>query len=162
MNKPWVWLLGYHLVWLVCLWSWSHQQWVGVYGPSMVCVFFFRNRLSIQTYMGVGLLAFLTESFNGYLGILGPFSGGQAALLIPLWCLFGICLRTCQPILPQSWWVNTLLGSVGGPLTYYGVSLILHTPFEGAYWVYLGIVWGIVFPALIYVIQKQQGASAHA
>ena len=87
---------------------------------------------------------------------LGVFHFGVAGPLIPfwlimLWALLATTLRHCLAWSAQPWWRASLLGALGGPLSYYagsqmaGVRFGFDTP---STLIGLALLWSVLFPVL--------------
>ncbi|KPG72611.1 DUF2878 domain-containing protein [Pseudomonas libanensis] len=87
---------------------------------------------------------------------LGVFHFSEPGPMIPfwlmlLWALLATTLRHCLAWSARPWWLASLLGAVGGPLSYYagsqlaGVSFGYATP---ATLTGLALLWAMLFPLL--------------
>ncbi|AZE76572.1 DUF2878 domain-containing protein [Pseudomonas synxantha] len=87
---------------------------------------------------------------------LGVFHFSEPGPMVPfwlmlLWALLATTLRHCLAWSARPWWFASLLGAVGGPLSYYagsqlaGVSFGYATP---ATLIGLALLWATLFPLL--------------
>ena len=77
--------------------------------------------------------------------------------LIVLWALLATTLRHCLAWSARPWWRASLLGAVGGPLSYYAGSQLAGVSFgyDTAPTVLgLGLLWGLLFPVLHWVARQ--------
>ncbi|PWE45416.1 DUF2878 domain-containing protein [Pseudomonas prosekii] len=99
---------------------------------------------------------------------LGVFEFTDVAPLIPLWlmllwALLATTLRHCLQWSAKPWWLASLLGAVGGPLSYYAGSQLAGVQFPYGQVVTLlglGVLWALLFPALHFMAQRL-AADAH-
>lgn len=77
--------------------------------------------------------------------------------LILLWALLATTLRHCLAWSARPWWRASLLGAVGGPLSYYAGSQM-----AGVHFGYgtpptvigLALLWALLFPALHWIARQ--------
>ncbi len=87
---------------------------------------------------------------------LGVFHFSEPGPLIPfwlivLWALLATTLRHCLAWSAQPWWLASLLGAVGGPLSYYAGSQLAGVGFgygTAATLIGLTLLWAMLFPLL--------------
>lgn len=98
----------------------------------------------------------LGSALDSFLLNLGLFDFGEPRNLIPLWLallwlLLGTTLNHCLAWSARPWWRGSLLGAIGGPLSYYagarlaGVGLPHGTLPTLAL---LALIWALVIPVL--------------
>ncbi len=88
--------------------------------------------------------------------LLGVFDFGSDGLLIPLWLILlwavlGTTLRHCLAWTAKPWWRASLLGAIGGPMSYYAGSKLAGVQLPLGLWpsmVLLAALWAAVFPLL--------------
>ncbi|MBX8609770.1 DUF2878 domain-containing protein [Pseudomonas cichorii] len=93
---------------------------------------------------------------------LGVFDFGTNSPLIPLWlvllwAVLATTLNHCLAWTASPWWRASLLGAIGGPMSYYAGSQLAQAQFPIGLWpslLILGAVWAVFFPLL-------QGLAAH-
>ena len=71
--------------------------------------------------------------------------------LIVLWALLATTLRHCLAWSARPWWRASLLGAVGGPLSYYAGSQLAGVSFgygTAATLIGLALLWAMLFPLL--------------
>ncbi|USW95332.1 DUF2878 domain-containing protein [Pseudomonas proteolytica] len=86
----------------------------------------------------------------------GVFEFSEPGPLIPwwlivLWALLATTLRHCLAWSARPWWRASLLGGVGGPLSYYAGSQLAGVSFGFATaptLVAIALLWAVVFPGL--------------
>lgn len=77
--------------------------------------------------------------------------------LIVLWALLATTLRHCLAWSARPWWRASLLGAVGGPLSYYAGSQLAGVSFgygTAPTVIGLGLLWALLFPALHWVARQ--------
>ncbi|AZE52924.1 hypothetical protein C4K03_0747 [Pseudomonas synxantha] len=87
---------------------------------------------------------------------LGIFHFSEPGLLIPfwlmlLWALLATTLRHCLAWSARPWWLASLLGAVGGPLSYYAGSQLAGVSFgygTATTLIGLAFLWAMLFPLL--------------
>jgi len=86
----------------------------------------------------------------------GVFEFRDVAPLIPLWlmllwALLATTLRHCLQWSASPWWLASLLGAVGGALSYYAGGQLAGVRFPYGQWptlVGVGLLWALLFPLL--------------
>ena len=138
-DSPWllvgVAVLAVHLLWIS---SWSEEG---------------------QVILAVTLLGTVVDTA---LRALGVFHFSLPGLLAPLWlillwALLATTLRHCLAWSAQPWWRASLLGAVGGPLSYYAGSQLAGVSFGyGTLPTVIGLalLWGMIFPLLHWVARQ--------
>ncbi|OPA94154.1 hypothetical protein BFW87_15325 [Pseudomonas fluorescens] len=79
--------------------------------------------------------------------------------LVLLWALLATTLRHCLAWSAQPWWRASLLGAVGGPLSYYAGSQLAGVSFgygTAPTLIGLALLWALLFP-LLHWIARQLG-----
>ncbi|MBI6633477.1 DUF2878 domain-containing protein [Pseudomonas paralactis] len=87
---------------------------------------------------------------------LGVFHFNEPGPLIPfwlivLWALLATTLRHCLAWSARPWWLASLLGAVGGPLSYYAGSQLAGVGFgygTTRTLIGLALLWALLFPLL--------------
>ncbi|WLH91166.1 DUF2878 domain-containing protein [Pseudomonas sp. FP453] len=77
--------------------------------------------------------------------------------LIVLWALLATTLRHCLAWSARPWWRASLLGAVGGPLSYYAGSQLAGVSFgygTTTTVIGLGLLWALLFPVLHWVARQ--------
>ena len=138
-DSPWllvgVAVLAVHLLWIS---SWSEEG---------------------QVILAVTLLGTVVDTALRALGVFHfSLPGPLAPLwLILLWALLATTLRHCLAWSAQPWWRASLLGAVGGPLSYYAGSQLAGVSFGyGTLSTVIGLalLWGMIFPLLHWVARQ--------
>ncbi|QLC73867.1 DUF2878 domain-containing protein [Pseudomonas sp. LPB0260] len=113
------------------------------------------------------------SALDSFLLNLGVFDFGEPRTLIPLWLallwlLLATTLNHCLAWTAQPWWRGSLLGAVGGPLSYYAGAQLADVTLPYGTWPTLALValiWALVMPVLhgfarLYRSQYQQSLRA--
>ncbi|MFJ3486382.1 DUF2878 domain-containing protein [Pseudomonas sp. NPDC090202] len=87
---------------------------------------------------------------------LGVFDFGDAGRVIPLWLallwpLLATTLNHCLAWTARPWWLASLLGAIGGPLSYIAGTRLTHVQLPLGLWtsaLILAVIWAAVFPLL--------------
>jgi hypothetical protein len=112
-----------------------------------------------QVILAVTLLGTLIDTS---LRSFGVFHFSLPGPLIPLWlmvlwALLGTTLRHCLAWSARPWWRASLLGAVGGPLSYYAGSQLAGVSFgygTAPTVIGLSLLWGLLFPVLHWVARE--------
>jgi hypothetical protein len=107
-----------------------------------------------QVILAVTLLGTLIDTS---LRSFGVFHFSLPGPLIPLWlmvlwALLATTLRHCLAWSARPWWRASLLGAVGGPLSYYAGSQLAGVSFgygTAPTVIGLALLWGLLFPVLL-------------
>ena len=125
-------VLALHLLWIS---AWSRE------GQAILAV------TLLGTVIDTSLRSFGVFHF-GAPGPLIPF------WLIVLWALLATTLRHCLAWSAQPWWRASLLGALGGPLSYYAGSQLAGVSFgygTAATLIGLALLWAVIFPVLHWI-----------
>ncbi|WP_455917910.1 DUF2878 domain-containing protein [Pseudomonas cerasi] len=128
-------VLAIHLLWIS---SWSRE------GQVILAVTLF------GTVVDTGLRTFGVFHFS-FPGPLIPF------WLVLLWALLATTLRHCLAWSAQPWWRASVLGAVGGPLSYYAGSQLAGVSFgygTAPTLIGLALLWALVFPVLHWIARQ--------
>jgi hypothetical protein len=87
---------------------------------------------------------------------LGVFQFPGATLVLPLWLailwlLFASTLRHSLGWTKRPWWIGSLLGAIGGPLSYWGGARLADVGLPLGVWpsmLILALIWAMLMPAL--------------
>ena len=128
-------VLGAHLLWIS---SWAREG---------------------QVILAVTVLGTLVDTALRGLGV---FEFNTPGPLIPLWlillwALLATTLRHCLAWSARPWWLASLLGAVGGPLSYYAGSQLAGVSFGyGTIPTLIGLalLWAMLFPLLHRIAQR--------
>jgi len=112
-----------------------------------------------QVILAVTVLGTLVDTALRGLGV---FEFNTPGPLIPLWlillwALLATTLRHCLAWSAQPWWLASLLGAVGGPLSYYAGSQLAGVSFGyGTLPTLIGLalLWAMLFPLLHRIAQR--------
>ncbi|WP_456026684.1 DUF2878 domain-containing protein [Pseudomonas capeferrum] len=128
-------VLTIHLLWIS---SWSRE------GQVILAVTLF------GTVVDTALRTFGVFHFS-FPGPLIPF------WLVLLWALLATTLRHCLAWSAQPWWRASVLGAVGGPLSYYAGSQLAGVSFgygTAPTLIGLALLWALVFPVLHWIARQ--------
>ncbi|MCU1780085.1 DUF2878 domain-containing protein [Pseudomonas sp. 14P_5.3_Bac1] len=128
-------VLAIHLLWIS---SWSRE------GQVILAVTLF------GTVVDTALRTFGVFHFS-FPGPLIPF------WLVLLWALLATTLRHCLAWSAQPWWRASVLGAVGGPLSYYAGSQLAGVSFgygTAPTLIGLALLWALVFPVLHWIARQ--------
>ncbi|WP_242194840.1 MULTISPECIES: DUF2878 domain-containing protein [unclassified Pseudomonas] len=128
-------VLAIHLLWIS---SWSRE------GQVILAVTLF------GTVVDTALRTFGVFHFS-FPGPLIPF------WLVLLWALLASTLRHCLAWSAQPWWRASVLGAVGGPLSYYAGSQLAGVSFgygTAPTLIGLALLWALVFPVLHWIARQ--------
>ena len=138
-NSPWllvgVAVLAIHLLWVS---AWSKEG---------------------QVILAITLLGTVIDTS---LRTFGVFHFSMPGPLIPmwlilLWAVLATTLRHCLAWSAQPWWRASLLGAVGGPLSYYAGSQLSGVSFGYATTptlIGLSVLWALLFPLLHWIADQ--------
>ena len=113
----------------------------------------------VQVILAVTLLGTVIDTS---LRTFGVFHFNVPGPLIPfwlvlLWALLATTLRHCLAWSAQPWWRASLLGAVGGPLSYYAGSQLAGVSFgygTTPTMIGLALLWALLFPALHWIARQ--------
>ncbi|AZF61775.1 MULTISPECIES: DUF2878 domain-containing protein [Pseudomonas] len=128
-------VLAIHLLWIS---SWSRE------GRVILAV------TLLGTVVDTALRTFGVFHFS-FPGPLIPF------WLVLLWALLATTLRHCLAWSAQPWWRASVLGAVGGPLSYYAGSQLAGVSFgygTAPTLIGLALLWALVFPVLHWIARQ--------
>ncbi|MGU9808038.1 DUF2878 domain-containing protein [Pseudomonas sp. LF052] len=128
-------VLAIHLLWIS---SWSRE------GRVILAV------TLLGTVVDTALRTFGVFHFS-FPGPLIPF------WLVLLWALLATTLSHCLAWSAQPWWRASVLGAVGGPLSYYAGSQLAGVSFGYGTvptLVGLALLWALVFPVLHWIARQ--------
>ena len=99
----------------------------------------------------------------------GVFDFGEAGRVIPLWlallwALLATTLGHCLAWTARPWWLSSLLGAIGGPLSYIAGSHLTYVQLPLGVWpsaVIIGAIWAVVFPLLHWLAAWFRQAHSH-
>jgi hypothetical protein len=103
--------------------------------------------------ISVTLIGTLLDSALQALGVFDFDTSGPLIplWLIVLWAVLATTLNHCLAWTATPWWRASLLGAIGGPLSYCAGSQMAGVHLPLGVWpsiVLLGVVWAVVFPLL--------------
>lgn len=93
---------------------------------------------------------------------LGLFEFPGQSILLPLWLallwlLFASTLCYCLAWTAERWWLASLLGAVGGPLSYLGGARLADVGLPLGTWpslLLLALIWALLLPALHWLVRR--------
>jgi hypothetical protein len=94
--------------------------------------------------------------------MLGVFDFGSHGPLIPLWLILlwavlATTLRHCLAWTAKPWWRASLLGAIGGPMSYYAGSQLAGVQLPMGLWPSMGllaVLWSVVFVVLQWLANR--------
>ena len=138
-NSPWllvgVAVLAIHLLWIS---TWSEE------GQVILAI----------TLLGAAVDTSLRTAGVFHFSMPGPLI---PMWLILLWAVLATTLRHCLAWSARPWWRASLLGAVGGPLSYYAGSQLAGVSFGYATTptlIGLAVLWALLFPALHWIADR--------
>lgn len=157
-NKPWIHVLIYHVVWVATLVGWVHNQvWLGPFFALGYMLWVYSIRKKITDFKWIilaGAIGWAIETFHQFIGVISYSTTVLAPWwLIPLWGSFSLCCGIGLVWL-QKPLVASLLGAVGGPLTYMAASGAMNQSFGAIKVGVLAIEWAVLFPMFCLIFQK--------
>jgi hypothetical protein len=146
--------LLFQLGWFTCVLS-GDSLWLLLGGVILLAHFRWIGRWADEGPMIVGI-ALIGVTLDSFLHWLGVFQFQQISLLIPLWlmllwALLATTLRHCLAWSARPWWLASMLGALGGPLSYYAGGRLAGVSFpygEGPTLIGLGLLWALLLPLL--------------
>ncbi|MEJ5059805.1 MULTISPECIES: DUF2878 domain-containing protein [unclassified Pseudomonas] len=103
--------------------------------------------------LSVVIVGTLVDSALRWLGVFG-FSDDSPLIplwLMLLWALLATTLRHCLSWTARPWWRASVLGAVGGPLSYYAGGHLAGVQFpygQLSTLIGIGLLWALLFPLL--------------
>tara|TARA_B100001123_G_scaffold393783_1_gene474025 strand:+ start:205 stop:723 length:519 start_codon:yes stop_codon:yes gene_type:complete len=162
-------LIGFKICWLLCAFC---TQWGQPYLGPIITFLFILIHLLIVKFSALDLKIVIIAIICGFI-IDSTFSifnfinyeGGILASynLAPLWILsmwggFALTMLYTLDSFRHYYFLSTLLGCIGGPLSYSaGVSIGALKIYSSFTYIILSICWGLVIPFLFYYINKVKG-----
>lgn len=146
--------LLFQLGWFACVFG-GDSLWLLIVGVAVAV-----HLCWTSSWLAEGKLllsVFLAGSaLDSFLLNLGVFDFGEPRTLIPLWLallwlLLATTLNHCLAWTAQPWWRGSLLGAIGGPLSYYGGAQIAGVGLPYGTWptlLLLALIWAAVMPLL--------------
>ena len=161
MNKLLLNALLFQLGWFLCVFA-AQQPWLLLGVPLLLAIhlrwvagWHAEGRLLVSVLLSGAAL----DSTLLQMGVL-DFAGDSLLLplwLAALWLLFGTTLNHCLAWSARPWWLASLLGAVGGPLSYYAGSQLAGVSFAygtAPTLIGLALLWAMLFPLLHRVAQR--------
>lgn len=116
--------------------------------------------------LSVVLLGTTVDSSLRWLGV---FDFTDVAPLIPLWlmllwALLATTLRHCLAWTAHPWWLASVCGAVGGPLSYFAGGQLAGVQFPYGQWptlIGIGLLWAALFPALHFMAHRLASDTQH-
>jgi hypothetical protein len=131
----------FQLGWFACVLG-AQRPWLLLVAVAclLVHLLWLATRDELRLVLLTALLGWLLDSTLLNLGLF-DFGGGASVAplwLALLWALFATTLRHCLAWTARPWWRASLLGAIGGPLSY----------LAGAELAGVGLAWGLL-PSLL-------------
>lgn len=161
--------VGFQLLWLTCVVSAGMGlQWLGLLLACFVLAWHLyaatKRQLALQLLCYTACIGCLFDQLL-YMFSLLQFSHWQATLIPPwmlmLWLGFASTLNVSLRWMQGKYWVGTIFGAIGGPLSYIAAEKleaisILQTH---AFLIALAIGWAVMMPILLWMAPKFDGFS---
>lgn len=147
-------VLLFLLGWLTCVFG-GDSPWLLIVGVALAV-----HLLWTSSWGAEGKLLFSVFlagcALDSFLLNLGVFDFGTPRRLIPLWLalqwlLLATTLNHCLAWCARPWWRGSLLGAIGGPLSYYGGATLGELGLPYGTWptlALLALIWALVIPLL--------------
>ncbi|SDG49859.1 Protein of unknown function [Pseudomonas benzenivorans] len=154
MPKPIVNALLFLLGWLTCVLA-GDSPWLLLAGVALAVHLRWTSSWAAEGKLLLSV--FLAGSaLDSFLLNLGVFDFGTPRRLIPLWLalqwlLLATTLNHCLAWSARPWWRGSLLGAIGGPLSYYAGARIAGVGLPLGSWPTLALlaaIWALVVPVL--------------
>ncbi len=160
MLKPLANAVLFQFGWFACVLG-GNSRWLLVAAAALAVHLLWISSWSRegQAILAVTLLGTVIDTS---LRIFGVFHFSMPGPLIPLWlvvlwALLATTLRHCLAWSACPWWRASLLGAVGGPLSYYAGSQLAGVSFGYGTTptvIGLGLLWALLFPVLHWVARQ--------
>lgn len=157
----------FQMGWFACVMG-GDSLWLLVPLAALVIHLLWISRWSDEgrLILSVVLLGTTVDSTLRWLGV---FDFTDVAPLIPLWlmllwALLATTLRHCLAWSAKPWWLASILGGLGGPLSYYAGSQLAGVQFPYGPWptlVGIGLLWALLFPALHLMARRLASNTPH-
>jgi hypothetical protein len=110
-------------------------------------------RAEARLLVSVALIGTFVDSLLLACGVFAFDAGGPLIplWLIVLWPVLATTLNHCLDWTAKPWWRASLLGAIGGPMSYYAGSQMAGVHLPLGLWpsmLLLGVVWAVLFPLL--------------
>ncbi|VVN14008.1 hypothetical protein PS858_03149 [Pseudomonas fluorescens] len=157
----------FQLGWLACVIG-GNSLWLLVALGALLIHLLWISRWADEgrLILSVVLLGTTVDSSLRWLGV---FEFNDVAPLIPLWlmllwALLATTLRHCLQWTATPWWLGSLLGAVGGPLSYYAGGQLAGVQFPYGQLptlIGIGLLWALLFPTLHFMAQRLASSNTH-
>lgn len=160
MLKPLVNAVLFQCAWFACVLG-GHSLWLLV-AVAVLAIHLLWTSSWHQEGQVILAVTLLGTVIDTVLRTFGVFHFSMPGPLIPLWlvllwALLATTLRHCLGWSAQPWWRASLLGAVGGPLSYYAGSQLAGVSFGyGTLPTLIGLalLWALIFPVLHWIAQQ--------
>jgi len=157
----------FQLGWLACVIG-GNSLWLLVALGALVIHLLWISRWAEEGRLILSVVL-LGTTVDSSLRRLGVFEFNEVAPLIPLWlmllwALLATTLRHCLQWTAKPWWVGSLLGAVGGPLSYYAGGQLAGVQFPYGplpTLIGIGLLWALLFPALHFMARRLAASDTH-
>jgi hypothetical protein len=167
MNRTLLNIVLFYVGWFACVWGAASQRpFIGpvvtllVLGVHLFCT---PNPIREARLIAVaGLLGFSFDTTQAALGAFSFHGTGMATWVSPLWMVglwmnFATTLRTSLSWLTGRYLLATLLGGIGGPLSYFAGAqlgaLTLHPNLMFSLGI-IAVAWGGAMPILVWLAHR--------
>lgn len=159
MSRPRLLLLNaglFQLGWLTCVLGAQHPWWLLIALSCLAAQLRWVARQPDEWCLVLKVAA-IGGALDSLLMHLGVFDFGAGnGLLLPLWLailwlLFATTLRHCLFWTARPWWLGSVLGALGGPLSYLGGARIAAVELPLGTWqslLLIAAIWAVLLPLL--------------
>ena len=147
--------LLFQLAWFSCVLG-AQQPWLLLLGVACIAIhlrWISRQPGEWRALLLVALCGWLLDSLLMHLGVFG-FNSAHWILplwLALLWLAFASTLGYSLNWSANPWWLGSLLGALGGPLSYWGGAKLAGVQMPLGLWptlLLLALIWAALLPAL--------------
>ena len=155
MNKTLVNAVLFQAGWFACVFA-AKQPWLLAVPIAALLVHFLWTSSWAAEGRLVASVMLLGSVLDSFLLNIGVLDFGSNSLLLPawlalLWALMGTTLNHSLAWSARHWWLASLLGGVGGSLSYLAGSRIADVSFpygQTPTLILLAVIWAVVLPLL--------------
>ncbi|MBU3736613.1 MAG: DUF2878 domain-containing protein [Methylobacterium sp.] len=149
----WANMVGFQAVWWACALYGNAGAWASLVWLAAHLVWHRRHAnevLVVLACLSIGMIVDSTLMHTGWLRFNDP-SHGLPFWLCVIWACFGATMNHSMQPLQQRIWLATLLGAVGGPMSYYAGTALGRVSFADttSTLIVLAAVWAVMLPGLL-------------
>ena len=160
-------LAAFQAVWFACvLFAAAGRPWLGVAALGVSLVAQYRSTRAAKLLGTAALLGLAGEWALHAAAVTGyppqAWTGEPApAWMVALWVNFASTLQSSLKWLQGRYVFATVLGAIGGPLSYWGgeqLGAITLNPDQGVWFCGVGILWALSTPLLVWIAEETEEA----